>query len=143
MHTKTHYRKLKGYKYQLVEEFKYQTNIVGFEIDDPYIKLDENGLLVVSKRYAWDGASGPTIDTLNSMRASLVHDALYQLLRMELLPQDQVIVADQLFKDILIADGMSPFRAWYWYQGLRLANGSAAKPGTQKPPVVYVAPEDL
>jgi hypothetical protein len=34
-----------------------------------------------SKGYAWNGPSGPTLDTRNFMRGSLVHDALYQLMR--------------------------------------------------------------
>ena len=39
--------------------------------------------MIVEKDYAWDGPSGPTIDTSNSMRASLVHDVLYQAMREE------------------------------------------------------------
>jgi hypothetical protein len=140
MNTKACYRELTSYKYQLVKKFRYQTGILGFDIDLEYIKLDSNGNLTVLKNYAWDGASGPTINTLNSMRASLVHDVLYQLLRMKELTQDQVIVSDKLFRKILIKDGMNSFRAWYWYKGLRLANGKAAKPGTQKPPEITCTP---
>ncbi len=141
MDTKSCYRKLTSYKYQLVEEFQYKTDVIGFEINDlDFIKLDNLGNISISKNYAWDGASGPTIDTLNSIRASLVHDAFYQLLRMERIPQDYVIVADKLFREILVRDGMNSFRAWYWYKGLRLANGSAARPGTQKPPVIICTP---
>jgi len=54
----------------------------------PYLKLDGDGQFEFSKGYAWDGPSGSTVDTLNFMRGSLVHDALYQLIRMEkILPQ--------------------------------------------------------
>jgi hypothetical protein len=74
------------------------------------------------------------------MRGSLVHDALYQLLRLEELPQKLVIPADDLFRQIIVKDGMSKFRAWYWYQGLRLAKGRSAKPGTEKGPTIYCAP---
>ena len=140
MNTKACYRKLTNYKYQLVEDFSYRISIEGFEANHPFIKLDKEGNLTVKKSYAWDGASGPTIDTRNAMRASLVHDVLYQLLRLELITQDQVKPADQLFRKMLVEDGMSAFRAWYWYRGLRLANGKAAKPGTQKPPKYICAP---
>lgn len=140
METKACYRKLNKYKYQLVKEFKYGTGILEFDIDLPFIKLDTKGNLTILSNYAWDGASGPTIDTINSMRASLVHDALYQLLRMKKLPQELVIIADKLFKKILIIDGMSSFRAGYWYRGLRFANGSAAKPETQEPLESICAP---
>ncbi|WP_109833330.1 DUF1353 domain-containing protein [Reichenbachiella versicolor] len=140
--SKACYRSLKKYKYQLVEEFVYDTGISGFDIDQPFIKLNNEGVLTVSKNYAWDGASGPTIDTKNSMRASLVHDALYQLMRERLLSQDQVKPADQLFEKMLRNDGMSAIRARIWYLGLRLANGMAAKPGTQKPPKIICVPKD-
>ncbi len=133
MNSKACYRKLSNYKYQLLEEFSYQTTITGFEANHDFIQLREDGQLVIKKHYAWDGASGPTWDTKNSMRASLVHDAFYQLLRLESLPQSQIVPADQLFKKMLIEDGMSKVRAWIWYRGLRLANGAAAKPGTQDP----------
>ena len=141
MNTKACHRKLTSYKYQLVEEFKYNTDVTDNNINLPYIKLNKEGGLTVAQNYAWDGASGPTIDSPSSIRASLVHDALYQLLRMELLTQDHVIIADKLFRKMLKEDGMSSFRAWYWYRGLRLANGKAAKPGTQKPPVIICAPK--
>lgn len=142
MNTKACYRKLRRYKYQLVEAFTYDIGFEGHDIDHPYLKLDGEGKLTIAKYYAWDGASGPTIDTLNSMRASLVHDALYQLLRLELLPQELVKPADQLFRRMLRQDGMSAFRAWYWYRGLRLANGAAARPGTDPPPEKTCAPTD-
>ncbi|NQY10921.1 MAG: DUF1353 domain-containing protein [Flavobacteriales bacterium] len=62
-------------------------------------------------------------NTLNYKRASLVHDVLYQLLRMEELPQSLVIPVDKLFQKILTEDGMSRLRAWSWHTGLRWAKG--------------------
>jgi hypothetical protein len=52
-----------------------------------WLELWPDGTLVISPGYAWDGASGPTYDSKSSMRASLVHDALYQLMRLGLLSQ--------------------------------------------------------
>lgn len=140
MDTKACYRKLNNYKYQLREPFQYQTDITGYDADHSYITLDQNGLLKIKENYAWDGASGPTWDTKNSMRASLVHDAFYQLLRLELVPQSEIVPADKLFRKMLVKDGMSKLRAWVWYRGLRLANGVAAKPGTQEDPKIICAP---
>ena len=140
MNTPACYRKLKSYKYQLVEPFSFQTPFTGYTIDVPFIRLSEDGVLSIDKFYAWDGASGPTIDYKSSMRASLVHDALYQLLRMEKLPQSLVVPSDELFRKMLVEDGMSSLQAWVWYRGLRLANGSAARPGTQKPPEINCVP---
>lgn len=140
MNATAFYRELKKYKYQLCEDFMYLTNIKGFEVDLEYLKLDVDGALTIMKYYAWDGASGPTLDSPASMRASLVHDALYQLMRLEKVTQDQVIVADKLFRKMLLDDGMGAFRAWYWYTGLRLANGKAARPKPYVPAVILQAP---
>lgn len=130
MNTKACYKKLHRYKYQLKEKFEYQTAFLGYSIDTKFIKVNEQGVLIIEEYYAWDGPSGPTKDTLNSMRGSLVHDALYQLLREEELSQELLIPIDKLFIEILKIDGMGKFRRWYWYRGLRLANGSAGKPGS-------------
>ena len=71
-----------GYKYQLNQSYTIQTEIKPEEaVDAEYLSLSLDGLLTVKKGYAWDEPSGPTIDTLNFMRGSLVHDALYQLMR--------------------------------------------------------------
>ncbi len=129
--SKTCYRKLNTYKYKLTDASTFDTGLTGYDVSHEFIKLNAEGAITISTGYAWDGASGPTRDSISSMRASLVHDALYQLFREGLLPQKYVKQSDQLFRRTLVADGMSRFRAWYWYQGLRLANGSAAKPGSQ------------
>ena len=69
-----------GYKYQLKAEYVVQIDIKPAAlIDIEYLALTPTGALTIRKGYAWDGPSGPTIDTLNFMRGSLVHDALYQL----------------------------------------------------------------
>lgn len=141
MNATAYYRELKRYKYQLSEDFMYLTSIKGFVVDLDLIKLDSDGALTILKYYAWDGASGPTIDSPASMRASLVHDALYQLMRLEKVTQDKVIVADKLFRKMLLDDGMGAFRAWYWYTGLRLANGRAARPEPYASFIVLQAPE--
>ena len=44
-------------------------------------KLHFNGLLEVFPGYFWDGPSGPTIDTIAFVFASLPHDIGYQALR--------------------------------------------------------------
>jgi len=74
----------KGYKYQLVEESSTDIPILpanDIKSKPDYIVLTSQRNIKIKKGYAWDGPSGPTIDTLNFMRGSLVHDALYQLMR--------------------------------------------------------------
>ncbi len=46
------YRKLKRYKYQLMEPYNLEIGIKGYEIDTPYLKLDGDGQFDISKGYA-------------------------------------------------------------------------------------------
>ena len=95
--------------------------------------IDTNGYLTIRQGYAWDGPSGPTFDTKNFMRGSLVHDALYQLMRRGYLNIDtNRNRADRLLKHICKEDGMSSLRAWWVYQGVHAFGKSAAsKPRKQ------------
>ena len=122
------YRKLEGYKYDLVERVVTQTVFSGPAIINPYICLFQDGELVIEEHYAWDGPSGPTIDTKNFMRGSLVHDALYQLMREGLLDRKYRKYADQLLRKICLEDGMSKFRAWYVYHAVRLFAKQSSMP---------------
>lgn len=129
-----------GYKYQLIESY---TTVIpirpadGIARIDGFIHLDENGLLIIREGYAWDGPSGPTIDTKNFMRGSLVHDALYQLMSDgQLDPETCREPADSLLRAICREDGMSWIRAWWVYQGVRIGGASAAR----SPKEIFTAP---
>ncbi len=91
-----------GYKYQLKEDYVIDIRIrPDSPIDTDYLFLTLEGQLTIKKGYAWDGPSGPTIDTLNFMRGSLVHDALYQLMRARHLDTERhKDSADRLLKKI-------------------------------------------
>jgi hypothetical protein len=124
-----YYQRLPQWKYRL--EARYQVS-VGFykrraERGNDFVWLD-HGLLTISKGYAWDGPSGPALDTRTWMRASLVHDALYQLLREDHLPPEMRKTVDGLMREHLLQDGMNRFRAWYSYHGVRLFGAPSAKP---------------
>ena len=77
-------RSLRRWKYETLADYAYPTK---FEPESElttrhgWVSIQPDGRLVIQKGYAWDGPSGPTIDTENFMRGSLVHDALYQLFR--------------------------------------------------------------
>ncbi|EMO88737.1 hypothetical protein [Leptospira noguchii] len=130
------YKNLKNYKYQLVKPYNFQTEIktdlslkIGKSEVKVFVDLDREGLLKIDAGYAWDGPSGPTIDTKTFIRGSLVHDALYQLMREEKLDRIKYREnVDQLLKKICLEDGMSSFRASYVYQFVRWFGDSAAKP---------------
>ena len=123
------YRKLKGYKYELMDTVKIPTKLNHVAIIiEPYFKLWENGDFWVTRGYAWDGPSGPTFDTKTFMRGSLVHDCLYQMMREGLLPRSHRKYADQLLRKICLEDGMSKFRAWYVYRAVRMFCGKSSLP---------------
>lgn len=111
----------KGFKYQLIKDYSLNINIqTEAEIVADFIKLSPNGLLMIKKGYAWDGASGPTIDTNNCLRGSLVHDVLYQLMRHQLVDLKHREYVDKLFESICIEDGMFKWRARLWYWAVRV-----------------------
>lgn len=110
------------------------------DIITDWISFFKNGILLLKKGYAWDGASGPTIDTKNTVIASAVHDALYQLMRDDYLSREQYRdKADAL----LIEHCMEATPSWrkpiewarfqYWYAGVRVFAGQAALKGSNKP----------
>jgi hypothetical protein len=115
------------YKYQLRRPHVERTSLRPERtICTDWIALETDGTMTISSGYAWDGASGPTWDSKSSMRGSLVHDAAYQLLRMELLPPWFRVQADAEFRRICIEDGMFRWRAHAWHWAVRtLASGAA------------------
>ncbi len=134
------YRKLRKYKYQLMTEYPHTTGLqIGSDVqtEGGYVHLSKTGHLALKKGYAWDGPSGPTIDTKNFMRGSLVHDALYQLMREGLLDQKYREDADKLLRAICRIDGMSKFRAWYVYWSVRTFGGRSARPRPKPPPCIW------
>lgn len=101
-------------------------------IKTDFIELGTEGMLVIKKGYAWDGPSGPTIDTPNFMRGSLVHDALYQLLRNELIDEKWRDEADDELRRICVEDGMSKICAKWVYIAVRKWGKVAASPESRK-----------
>ncbi|HHX8347133.1 TPA: DUF1353 domain-containing protein [Vibrio diabolicus] len=125
------YKKRQKYKYTLHSEEKIETRISVSQVcDSPFLSLSKQGVLTIKKGYAWDGASGPALDTKNIMKASLVHDALYQLMREEVLPQSTRKHADMLLREICLEKGMSSFRATYIYYGVRVVGSFFSRPDT-------------
>lgn len=134
------YKALKNYKYQLVETYVIQTEIYP-ETDiteptedtySPFIKLKTNGNLIIFTGYAWDGASGIAIDTANFLRGSLVHDALYQLMRQGKIGLENRDYADRLLQKIIKEDGMSFLRANNVYYAVKMFGESSAAPTSKK-----------
>jgi hypothetical protein len=124
-----------GYKYQLAEGYSVKVSITpGQPVKTDFVSLGADGTLVMKRGYAWDGPSGPTIDTKNFMRGSLVHDALYQLMRDAGLSKEQWRdEADLELKRICLEDGMSRLRAWGVHRAVRWGGDPFASPESRKP----------
>ena len=120
------YRKLaRDYKYEVTENrsvyirFKlpmtYRVPLCHFELGDQSIHF--------SKGFKWDGPSGPTIDTPDSMEASLVHDFLYSLMRDGDLPKKWRRRADLIFRRLPKRHKMPFLRRWAWWISVRFFGG--------------------
>lgn len=135
------YSLIKNYKYRVEETEFFKTGIYGHYYDGKYFKLDTDGVIVIRPGYCWDGASGPTWDSKSSMRASLIHDVLYQLMRIGVL--DAKIhknTADLILYKICVEDGMWEWRANLWYAALTKFGWGASKLTDEPEVKILVAP---
>lgn len=123
-----------GYKYQTDDDYTFLipslAPYAGAKTD--YFEIVEGGGLYIYKGYAWDGASGPTWDSKSSMRASLVHDVLYQCMRLDLVPQSFREEADIILQDLCVQDGMWKWRAALWFRALDWFGGANVKASRRK-----------
>ena len=132
-----------GYKYQLTESMSVQTDVKSGadRAIGTFVKLSADGILELDAGYAWDGPSGPTIDSPTFMRGSLVHDALYQLMRAgELDAGEWRKQADKELKRICREDKMFPLRAAWVYLAVQMFAKKAASKEGAKP--VHTAPKN-
>lgn len=126
------------YKYVLRLPTSYETEIRSEGFALPFCWIASDGTLDISDGYAWDGPSGPTIDTQSFIRGSLIHDALYQLLRETEFGIDnnrheiRRHQADLILRDICLDDGMWRWRANWVYRGVRLGGGPSAQVRVRK-----------
>ena len=135
-----------SYKYLLAQSAAYETGIRSDGFGLAFCSISPGGRLTILSGYAWDGPSGPTIDTPSFMRGSLFHDALYQLLRetgfgngtdSSSLHDQRRYRADQILLEVCIEDGMWRWRADWVFRGVRVGGGHSAAVKKRK---VYTAP---
>lgn len=131
-----YYKKRRRYKYTLSDDYVHETDLRpdADVVIDSIISLSPSGTLTIRKGYAWDGPSGPTIDTPSFMRGSLVHDALYQLMREQRIPNTNRKYADELLRCPCLEDGMWRLFAWCVYYAVRLFAASSAAPDLREAP---------
>ena len=114
-----------GDQYKLTKDISIHIGITGHQIKTEYIELDPNGLLTLKMGFIWDGATG-VFDT-KLMLASAVHDALYRLMRRQLLSIDYRKQADKIFREISKVKN-SWVKSLILYWGVRWFGGRHAEP---------------
>jgi len=140
----------KGYKYYLREDYTIYIPVYPSEfIDCEFFSITTKGELCIYRKYAWNGASGPTIDTKSTMRGSLVHDVGYQMLRLirsgviQLDHTEELLdgwrkIFDRLLHNICEEDGMWKIRAGVWWRAVEWFAGDSAEPDAE--PKILEAP---
>lgn len=141
----TRYKKTKGYKYTLAEhQYVALRNFADVVLESPYFHLKRN-VLHIYKGYSWDGASGPTWDTNDTITPSLVHDVLYQAIREGLLSPTRRFDADIEFYQLMRARARGlrgHFRAFYFFVGVRVGGWLSVTPKEHGEPMsqTFTAP---
>ena len=109
------------YKFKVEENFSIELPIKTPDFEHPYAS-SKDGILSIKRGYAWDGASGPIINTRDTLVASLVHDVLYQAMRLNLIKssKENRKIADKNFFEILKMNGVNSIRRKVWYFAVRL-----------------------
>jgi hypothetical protein len=107
-------------KYELISHYAVETPFAGFPGEHIlHAVLADNGTLVLSPGYRWDGPSGPCPDLQWFMRSSAVHDALCRTMDRGVIPDKYQRRADALFRRQSIEDGCPQSIAWLCYMILR------------------------
>lgn len=109
-----------GYKYQMRENAVADSRIrPGKLINHEYFAISVDGVILVRRGYAWDGASGPAIDDPGTLLPSVFHDAGYQAIQLKLLEEFWREALDQMYESLCIECGVNPARARAHYLALR------------------------
>jgi hypothetical protein len=129
----------RGYKYQVSRDYRIKLAVIPFEpICLPFVLMDTAGDTIIKAGYAWNGASGPTWDSLNSMAGSLTHDLIYQLIRLGHIDSKYKAYADRILKEICIEDGMNRIRARLWTWAVTKFGRRSCRPSAE--PKEEIAP---
>lgn len=112
-----------GYRYKLDEPYQHVLTFSAFDhkqVPGLWAEIVDDKL-IIAKGYAWDGAStGLPWTPKKWLRPSLVHDALYQLIREGQLPMERREDADMIFYQLLRENQVNIFMALPAYLGVRI-----------------------
>lgn len=117
---------------RLGRHYKYRLNktcciYVGVEgrVKHEYFTLYK-GYLWIKRGYQWDGATWFP-DFKSAIKSSLLHDCLYQIMKLGLIDKSNRKTADLYFKNMCVKDGMWKGIALIAYTGVRLFGNIAIK----------------
>jgi hypothetical protein len=127
---------IEGYKYQVTRDCTLQTETKGYDIDTPHVRLTPDGKLTAKDGYAWNGASGPTLNTKSVIRPSLYHDIGYQLIRLGLIGAKWKEYFDHLLHDLMVEDGAFKWRADYYKWAVLKFGAGSCRPSAEPPELV-------
>ena len=125
----------KGYKYQVAEEDCWMSNVTGLSAVGDFYKICESGLIIARKGYAYDGPSGPTIDTKTFLRGALFHDIAFQATREGKIPRNKELFHawNQMLIDICDNAGMWKIRQKWVLFGVDKGSYWATDPKNDNP----------
>jgi hypothetical protein len=121
------WRKKKYYKFELMgDEVFSMLEFSSVEYSNGFIRL-KDGELRIKKYYAWDGSSVPLKkfykwlwdSDKHCKEASLIHDSLYQVIRVLGLSEDYRKMADDIYLRKLLVTKMPDWQANMRYKALR------------------------
>lgn len=123
-----------GYRYQLAHSYEHllPERFAKLSINCKNFTLKDR-LLTIFGGYAWDGASGPTLDTRSCVRGTLVHDALYEAIRAGFISPKLREAADAEMYRIFLEDRMLKPRAWLWLKMVRRYGAKHTRVESERP----------
>jgi hypothetical protein len=130
--TRLKFHKIEGYKYLVAERVTYAVPELGQACVTHRLFTLSEGMLVVEAGYAWNGPSGPTVDTPASINASLPHDVVYQCICTGLLAASYKPSGDAILHR-LMREYPAKFQTWanirarYYLWGVQLGGWWATR----------------
>lgn len=123
------------YKYELAEPYFLESGFLVKELNCccRFVSIKDHKLSI-DKGYAWDGSSIPFKKWLPwdsdkyCKKASLVHDAFYQLMRLNLLDRKHKDAIDRMYESLCMWGGMPPRQAARRYWAVKHFGARTLKP---------------
>ena len=124
------------WRYRVEEDIVFHTGILGHSVQHEFFALDQSGVLLIKKGYAWNGANRPAINTKSFRRGSLVHDVLIQMVANRMIPTGCLPRIHQFLVEICLKDHMWPVRTYWVYWAV--SRWGRARPSRE--PLIQSAP---